>query len=135
MTAIKLPFIQAFTARGRRFYYFRKPGCARVRLIGTPGSAEFMRAYEAALAASAPRRDIGAHRSTPGSVAGLVAAYVGSDEFKQGKHGELAVDTQHGRLRILNRFGNEHGDKPVKMLRPEHIGAILTGKRQYARRN
>jgi hypothetical protein len=48
-------FVQAFTAHGKPYFYFRKPGCARIKLPGLPGSAEFMDAYQAALAASAPR--------------------------------------------------------------------------------
>src|SRR5262245_48486647 len=54
MTKIRLRYVQAFTARGKPYYYFRKPGCARIKLPGLPGSAEFMDAYQAALAASAP---------------------------------------------------------------------------------
>ena len=71
MTKIRLRFVQAFTAHGKPYYYFRKPGCARIKLPGLPGSAEFMDAYQAALAASTPPSDIGAKRSGPGTVTAL----------------------------------------------------------------
>ena len=37
MTSIRLRFVQASFVKGRRYYYFRRPGCARVRLPGLPG--------------------------------------------------------------------------------------------------
>ena len=74
MTRIKLKFVQAFSKQGIRYYYFRKPGCARIRLPGLPGSAEFNDAYAAALATSAPQTTIGAERNAPGTVAALGSA-------------------------------------------------------------
>jgi hypothetical protein len=55
VTRIRLAFVQEFFARGKVYYYFRKPGCARIRLPGLPGSTEFMTAYQAALDAAAYR--------------------------------------------------------------------------------
>ena len=75
MANIKLRFVKAYVANGRPYNYFRKPGCARIRLPGVPGSEEFMAAYQAALAADAPPSDIGAKRNAPGTIAALVAAY------------------------------------------------------------
>jgi succinyl-CoA synthetase beta subunit len=75
----KPDFVHFYRARGRLVAYFRRPGCRRVRLPLPVGSTEFWDAYRVALDASAPRSDIGAGRSTVGSVAGLVAAFVGSD--------------------------------------------------------
>jgi integrase len=130
MAKINLPFVQGFTAKGKPFYYFRKPGCARLRLPGLPGSPDFMAAYTAALAACAPRNDIGASRTAPGTVAALVAAFIGSD-FKV-----LGEETQRTYLTYLNRFRTDHGDKPVKGLRREHIETlVLAGKRPSARKN
>jgi hypothetical protein len=74
MTRIRLPFVQAFIARGNVYYYFRKPGCARIRLPGLPGSTEFMAAYQAALDTS-PRIEVGAGRTIPGTISALVVAY------------------------------------------------------------
>jgi hypothetical protein len=67
MTKIRLRFVQAFVANGRSYYYFRKPGCARIKLPGLPGSEAFMTAYQEALGAAPP--EIGASkRSLPRSV-------------------------------------------------------------------
>jgi len=126
-----LAFVQGFIAHGRRYYYFRRPGCARLRLPGLPGSEEFMAAYQAALTASAPRQDIGIDRNKTGTVAALVEAYRNSAEFKH----EIAEETRRTRWAILQRFREEHGEKPVAKLRREHVVALLAGKRPYPRRN
>jgi integrase len=131
VTRIKLPFIQEFMSRGRPFYYFRKRGCARVRLPGLPGSTEFMAAYQAALAASTPRQDIGASRCKPGTITALMAAYFASEEFQN----KIAPTTRQNRRAILERFRAEHGDKPVDKLKPEFVPLLLAGKRGYAKRH
>ena len=131
MAKIRLRFVQAFTAHGKPYYYFRKPGCARVKLPGLPGSAEFMEAYQAALAASAPPSDIGAKRSGPGTVNALVALYANSSQFKH----EIAAETRRTMWAILRRFGDVHGGKRVALLRREHLLAILDGRPPFARRN
>ena len=50
MTKLHLKYVQAFRSGGDVYYYFRRHGQTRVRLPGLPGSAEFMAAYQAALA-------------------------------------------------------------------------------------
>jgi integrase len=131
MTKIRLRFVQAFTAHGKPYYYFRKPGCARIKLPGLPGSAEFMDAYHAALAASAPPSDIGAKRSAPGTVNALVALYANSSQFKH----EIAAETRRTMWAILQKFRDEHGSKRVALLRREHVLAILDGRPPFAKRN
>ena len=78
-----------------------------------------------------PRSDIGLDRSKPGTVAALVAAYCQTAEFKH----EIAPETRRTRWAILQRFRDEHGDKPVAKLKREHVLAILAGKRPYPKRN
>ena len=53
MTKIRVRFVQAFVERrtGKVYYYFRRRGLPRIPLPGLPGSAEFMAAYQEALAA------------------------------------------------------------------------------------
>ena len=131
MAKIKLRFVQAFVAHGKAYYYFRKPGCARMKLPGLPGSAEFMAAYQAALTASSPRSDIGAERNAPGTVAALVALYANSSQFRH----EIAAETRRTMWAILQRFRNEHGVKRVALLRREHVLAILDGRPPFAKRN
>jgi integrase len=130
MTKIRLRFVQAFTALGKPYYYFRKPGCPRVKLPGLPGSEAFMAAYQAALAAGAPPLDIGAKRSVPGTIAALVAAYISSDVFR-----DLAPETKRTRWAILQKLRDEHGSKRVALLRREHVEAILRTKRPFPRQN
>ncbi len=131
MAKIKLPFVQAFTSHGTVYYYFRKPGCARVRLPGTPGSDTFMAAYQATLLASSPPSDIGAQRHAPGTAAALVGLYANSSQFKH----EIAAETRRTMWAILQKFRDEHGSKRVAMLRREHVLAILEGRPPFARRN
>ena len=90
-----------------------------------------MAAYQAALAASAPRADIGERRNAPGTVAALVAAYANSARFKH----EIAPETRRTQWAILQRFRDEHGEKRVGTLRREHVVAILSGKKPHPRRN
>ncbi len=131
MAKIKLRFVQAFAAHGKPYYYFRKPGCARLKLPGLPGSAEFMAAYQAALAASAPPSNIGEKRNVAGTIAYLIALYANSAQFKH----EIAAETRRTMWAILQRFRNEHGDKRVALLRREHVLAILDGRPPFAKRN
>src|SRR5262245_42608788 len=130
MARIRLRFVQGFVAHGRAYYYFRKPGCARVKLPGSPFSDEFMAAYQTALAADAPPTDIGAKRNAPGTVAALVAVYAASDSFR-----DLAAETRRKRWATLRRFGDEHGEKRVALLKRWHVEGLLHGMRPHARRN
>jgi hypothetical protein len=54
---LRFPYINSFRDRhDKTRHYFRRPGFKSVALPGLPGSAEFMEAYQAALAGStAPR--------------------------------------------------------------------------------
>jgi integrase len=131
MTKIRLRFVQGFIAHGKPYYYFRKPGCERIKLPGLPGSESFMAAYQGALAASTPPSDIGAKRSGPGTIAALVALYANSSQFKH----EIAAETRRTMWAILQKFREEHGDKRVALLRREHVLAILADRPPFAKRN
>jgi integrase len=119
---LRFKFVHAFTDRhGKVRHYYRRPGFKAVPLPGVPGSAEFNRAYEAATA-TAPRIVIG-DRSAPGSVSAAVATYFGSMAF-----GNLAPRTQRERRWILEKFRNDHGEKPVALLERSHIETMLAKK-------
>jgi integrase len=122
VTKIKLQFVQAFTDRhGRKRFYFRRPGYKRVTLPGLPGSAAFMDAYQSALAGeTAPARQIGAERTQPGSLSALIVAYYQSTDFVG-----LKDSTKTGYRNHLDRLRDEYGDRPVAMLKPAHVRAIL----------
>ena len=120
MTRIRLQFVQAFHSRGHVYYYFRKPGCARIRLPGVPGSTEFMTAYQTALDA-APRIEIGAGRTVPGTISALVVAYYSSTDFR-----DLGPATQQYRRWLIEKFRDAHGKRVVKLLEAKHVNAMLT---------
>ena len=111
MTKIRLRFVQGFVAHGKPYYYFRRPGCARIKLPGLPGSEAFMAAYQAAIAASTPPADIGVKRSGSGTIAALVALYANSSQFKH----EIAAETRRTMWAILQKFRDEHGGKRVAL--------------------
>jgi integrase len=131
MTWLKLPFVQAFVARGKVYYYFRKPGCARIRLPGPPGSTEFMSAYQAALDA-APRIEVGGGRTMPGTISALVVAYYKSPSFRHA----LGTETQRYRRNVIEKFRAKFGQYPVKLLQRPHLAAMADMiEKPHARRN
>jgi integrase len=130
MSTLRLKYVQAWIDRdGRVHRYFRRAGYQRIRLPGLPGSAEFMRAYEAAL--EAPQAPIGAaKRSRPGSLSAAIAGYYVSLEFRS-----QAVSTQKMRRCILERFRAEHGDKPLSLLPAKFIAHVLSRMKPRTARN
>jgi len=116
-------YVQGFIDRhGKPRFYFRRPGFKSVALPGLPWSPEFMGAYEAALA-EAPRIEIGARRTKPGTVAAAVAGYFGSLEFVG-----FAETTRRTRRQILERFRAEHGDKGIATLGRAHVERMVNAK-------
>jgi integrase len=125
LAQLPIKYIHAFRDRhGKTRHYFRRPGFKPAPLPGLPGSAEFLAAYQAALAGeSAPRIEIGAARSKSGSVAAAVALYFGSMAF-----GNLAPDTQRQRRRILDHFRQGYGHLSFRDLQRKHVEAMLAKK-------
>jgi integrase len=129
---MKLPkYVQAWVdpRDSRAYYYLRRRGYPRGRLLGLPWSPSFMAAYEAAM--SGPRTAIGAGRIKPGSVAAVIAEYKDSREF----FGSKSAGTQRMRRGILDRFGAAYGDRPFALLPPEWIEALLESKPPHAARS
>src|SRR5258707_15712520 len=90
------PYVHAFVDRhGNPPFYFRRAGFKKVPLPGLPWSPEFMAAYQGTTDA-APRIEIGARRSAPGSVGSAVASYLASWTFQK-----LAPETRRTRKNIL----------------------------------
>jgi integrase len=84
-------------------------------------SAEFMAAYGEALArTSLPSAEVGASRTAPGSIGALVVNY-----FQSAAWLELPKDTQKNRRHILERFRAEHGDRPAREMRRDHVEWLL----------
>jgi integrase len=131
MVRLRLQFINSFCDRhGRVRHYFRRPGSKAIALPGLPGSAEFMEAYQIALA-GAPMHGVGASRTTAGTINAAVAAYYRSTSFTQA----LAPATQRMRRNIVERFRAEHGDKRIALLQRNHIAKILETMKPYAQKN
>jgi integrase len=132
MTRIKLQFVNSFRDRyGRLRHYFRKRGCKSVALPGLPGSYEFMAAYQAALAGLPDKlSEIGAGRTSPGTINALVVAYYNSTAWNT-----LQPDTRKSRRRFIERFRIQHGEKRVALLRRDHIEQMLAAiEKQIAKR-
>ena len=124
MAKIKLKYVNGFSNRDRKSqrvrYYFRRRGMKAIPLPGIPGSEEFMAAYSMALATVPNSAEVGASRTSPGTINALAVDYYRSQEWK-----DLAADTRKKRWRIIERFRAKHGDKRVALLRQEHIETML----------
>lgn len=121
MGKVRLKYVHQFVDRrsGKARFYFRRRGFPRVPLPGLPGSAEFMAAYARALALPMPQ--VG--RSKPGTIAALVALYLSSAKFLA-----RPASTQSTYRNIVERFRNEHGNKPIADLERRHLEAMLAQK-------
>src|SRR5262249_7740009 len=107
MTSIRLPYVQEYRDRfGKPRRYFRRPGFKRVTLPGTPGSPQFMMAYQTALAAERP--PIG-RKHKDGTVGDLVTSFKRSAYFENLKPG-----SQRGYRRILDQFAEKDGHRLVR---------------------
>ena len=119
MTRIKLRYVDFFTDRnGHQRYYFRRGRGARIALPGLPGSAEFMRAYEAALSAEvaaspAPDR----HRGAPGTFDRLAELYFASSDYAR-----LGTSTRNAYRLAIERVIRDEG---IIGLRREHVSRMI----------
>jgi len=128
-------------------YYFRRPGCKSVALPGLPGSAEFIQAYQAAIAGEPPQVQLGAGRTLPGTINALVVSYLDCSPDSTSPFKTLAAETQRTRRNILENFREAHGDKRVyrtetngrraMLLLREHVQRIVNEKARtpFAQRN
>jgi integrase len=124
LTKIRLRYIHQFRDRhGKIRRYVRLPSRKRVPLKGAPGTDEFMEIYRAALAGEAPRIEIGAKRTRPGTVNAAVIGYFNSSAFQS-----LAPESRRTRRNILERFRNQHGDKRIALLQRVHIDRMVAAK-------
>jgi hypothetical protein len=125
LAKLTLKYVHSYRDRhGKLRNNFRRGDEKLVPLPGLPGSAEFMAAYQAALAGDdPPPPPIAISRAKPGSTAAAVAAYLGSADFNA-----LAYATKRDRRLLLDRFREEHGHRNFAGLKRIHIDAILTAK-------
>lgn len=119
--SVPLKHVQVVRDRyGREHFYFRQPGLPRVALKGTPGSPEFLAAYEAATLAQALPVAVKTAAGTQGSFDRLVAEYFRSPRFLKNKASSQAVTRG-----ILLRFAAKHGHRLVADMQPKHLLAIM----------
>jgi integrase len=123
MTSLRLRYVHAFVDRhGRPRHYFRRHG-RRTSLPGLPGSVEFNRAYEQALAGTPPTAEVGAARTVAGSVNAMIVGYLGSAAF-----GQLALASQRQYRRIFEELRHKHGDRSIATLERRHLALMLESK-------
>lgn len=128
---VSLPYVHEYRDRhGRLRRYFRRGRRPRIALPGEPGSADFVAAYNAALAGFVVRPPIGVERSQPGTVAAAIAAYYTDQRFLV-----LAPSSRQMRRAILERFRESHGDKRIGTLHQARIVRMLGTMRPFAARN
>lgn len=121
MAKIDVPYIQAIVDRhGRRRYYYRRKGFARVTLPGQPGSPEFLSAYTAAGKGQITAKDRAEARVQPRTLNALIMEYYSSAEFRG-----LRATTQRAYRNNLERFRDKHGHRSVAGLAPDHLEAIF----------
>jgi integrase len=115
----KLPkYVQSYTDnRGKRRYYFRRKGVARVALPA-PWDDGFLKAYEAAKANKGPAGNT--HTPKAGTIGAVIVAYLASPEY-QG----LAEQTKKVYRRLLERLRKDAGDDRVTDFQPRHIRAMI----------
>jgi integrase len=125
MTRLHLKYVQSY----RGYHYFRRRGSPYVQLPGVVGSAEFMEAYQRALAA-APVAIGAGKRSAPGSVSAAIAEYYGSQAFRG-----LTGGTPAKYRATLERFREDHGDKRLATLPKEFVIALIDIMAPHTARN
>jgi len=105
---------------GRPRIYLRKPRAQRIALPGPLYCEAFWSAYHAAMAGETLNISAGVERNAAGSMSAVIAAYYGSAEFKT-----LAASTKVTYRRILEKFRETSGHKPVALLETRHVNAMI----------
>jgi integrase len=105
---IRLKYVHEYRdAKGRVWRYVRRKGMPNANLPGLPGSPEFMKAYQDALAAK-PEPQI---PQKAGSIGNLVARFYSSVEFKN-----LRGRSPRTYRLVLDRFALKDGHRTVRGL-------------------
>jgi integrase len=123
VTVLRLKYLHVYKDRhGKQRTYFRRPRQKQIPIPGLPGSREFHEAYQAAL--EERPISVGIGRSKPGTFSALISGWYQSGEFLN-----LAPQTKNTYTGILERFREEHGDKPVRRLEASHVRAIVAKRK------
>jgi integrase len=111
-------YVNAFTAKGRRYYYFRRPGVRPIRLPDF-GTAEFEIAYRVALQSEVPKP--GSDQTLPGSVNAAIVSYYASKASFQ----TLAPATRMLRRVYLEKLRERYGKNSLASMRPEFVAQMI----------
>jgi hypothetical protein len=133
MAKLRLRYVNVVHKGDRTYYYFRRAGSKRMSLPGLPGSTQFMEAYQTAFSnASETMIDIGASRTTPGTINAIIVAFYKHYRFNKNK-----PITQQTDRNILEALRAQHGEKRVALLEQRHIEAMIYEKagKPFAQRN
>jgi len=126
LTTIRLPYIAADVDRhGNARYYVRRKGFKKVRLPGKPGSADFMRAYHAALAGkpvAQQQRPAGRDMSA-GTFNAVLLRFYASPYYRR-----LDGSTKKWQRRALDWVSDKHGAKKIADMQPRHIRKLRDEK-------
>jgi integrase len=108
---------------GVRRNYLRRPGFERAALRGDYGSPEFAESYRLALMGTATPSEIGASRTTVGSLNHLIVSYKLSSHWTG-----LAKNSQRTRRPIMEKLRTgPWGAVMVRDLQQRHVRAVLDG--------
>ena len=126
MTLIKLKYIDRFVDRhGRERFYFRRDRGPRIALPGSPGSPEFMAAYELAANGEAAEPVVRGPklRGAPGTFDRLAQDYFSAPEFMR-----LAPSTQRSYRSVIERMviDEKIGHRLVREMRREHVKRMVS---------
>lgn len=118
MTTLRLPYVQKFRDRHRKWrYYFRRRGRPRVTLPGHPGSQEFMQAYQDAMGSIAPRQSI---RFEHGSIGALWLTYCGSVNYAN-----LSASSKLTYNQVVGPVFAKHGHRSVAGMNRQHARQLV----------
>jgi site-specific recombinase XerD len=117
VTKIRLPYVNVYRDRhGTIRRYVRRRGCPRTPLPGIPGSAEFMAAYQAALAEVAPPQG----NAGAGTLKQLILDFERSAEFAN-----LKASSKETYRATLGPIVDTHGHRLVRDLPRDKARKII----------
>lgn len=104
--------------KGWPTYYFKSPA----------NSDDFWAEYRAWL--DGEQLEVGASRTKAGSVNDMIARY-----YRSTKWADMAETSKSQRRNILERFREQHGDKPINAMKREHVQRMIEQKSPAAGRH
>ena len=118
VSKIKLRYVQQYRdCRGKVRHYVRRRGKPSIPLPGLPGSAEFMEAYQSAIACDGHAPPMVRHKE--GTIGYLVARF-----YRSASYTNLAPSSQKAYRLIIDKFSREDGHRLVRDM-PKAVAASI----------